>query len=305
MEDPLFRKFSKYEKPILSPETKSKRFDSKAIYNPTVMLENGTVKMLYRAEALEDKYTGRIGLAYSKDGINFTKAERPVMCPENDYEIKGCEDPRLAKFGDTYYLTYVGNSSGLHGVCLATSKDLVNWDKRGKVLVPREGVWDSRQIKAGVIVPKKINGEYLMYFLGEQRPWETNIGLAYSEDLLSWEEHREPVLLPRKGHFDSQGVEPGATPVVIKEGILLIYNGWDSELVHKTGSVLFSKKDPTKVIRRVEEPILEPTKEWEKQGNVPNVVFSEGLIRFRDSWYLYYGATDKHIGLAISKEKGK
>ena len=79
--------------------------------------------------------------------------------------------------------------------------------------------------------------------------------------------------------FDSQVVEPGPAPVIIPQGIFLIYNGADDKLVYRTGWVLFDKKDPTKVLARAELPVFGPEKEWEKVGQVPNVVFVEGAVR--------------------------
>lgn len=66
----------------------------------------------------------------------------------------------------------------------------------------------------------------VMYFMGEERPWKTAIGIAYSEDPFHWYEPQdEPVVASRKGYSDYQGVEPGPNPIVVKEGILFIYNG--------------------------------------------------------------------------------
>lgn len=296
--------FVKYEhNPILMPQGNG--FEAGAVYNPTVIMKHDTIFMLYRAQDEVSECSGRIGLAYSLDGINFIRYSQPVIYPEHDYEIYGCEDPRIVKFEDTFYLTYHGknNEYGQSHICLATSKDLMHWKKHGPVLSTQQGRWDSGQIKAGAIVTEKINGKYVMYFLGEIKPWETAIGIAYSNDLLHWyETEDQPIMLPRENHFDSKGVEPGPPPIVTKDGILMFYNGWNEEKVHKTGKVLFSRKDPQKILNRTAKPILEPTEKWEKFGKVPNVVFSEGLINFNNVWYLYYGAADACICVAISKE---
>ena len=107
-----------------------------------------------------------------------------------------------------------------------------------------------------------------------------------------------PVLSSRPGTFDSQVVEPGPPPVLTSEGIFLIYNGADDKFVYSTGWVLFDKTDPTKVLARADHPIFWPQQEWEKVGQVPNVVFVEGLVRDGNHWLFYYGGADKHIGLA-------
>ena len=64
-----------------------------------------------------------------------------------------------------------------------------------------------------------------------------------------------------------------------------------------TGWVLFDKNDPTKVLARAEEPIFEPVHDWEKVGQVPNVVFVEGMARDGNRWLFYYGGADKYVGV--------
>src|SRR3989442_10412876 len=86
------------------------------------------------------------------------------------------------------------------------------------------------------------------------------------------------------------------------EGILLIYNGADDKSLYSTGWVLFDKKDPTRVLARAEQPIFAPEKEWEKVGQVPNVVFVEGLVRDGKRWLFYYGGADKDGGGATRPE---
>ncbi len=127
--------------PILVP---SKGFQSKAVFNPTVVKEEERFWMLYRAET-GDGLTGRIGIAQSTDGFHFTPHPGPVLGPDEDFDRGGCEDPRVAKLGDTYFLFYVGNSQKYHvsNICLATSKDLLQWRKHGPVLEARKGAWGS------------------------------------------------------------------------------------------------------------------------------------------------------------------
>ena len=125
------------------------------------------------------------------------------------------------------------------------------------------------------------------------------MGVAFSEDLLHWTEALDrPVAATRPGKFDSKVVEPGPPPVVTRDGILLIYNGADDGLVYRTGWLLLDKQNPAKVIARSERPVFAPELDWEKTGQVPNVVFVEGLVREAKRWLLYYGGADKYIGVA-------
>ena len=293
---------SKEANPILKPEGTG--FESKAVYNPTVIIDDSTIKMIYRAEGNETG-TGVLALAFSKDGKRFERYERnPVIRPEFDFEAFGCEDPRVVRINNIFYLTYVGNDHGKTpgDICLASSEDFIKWEKHGEIIQPSHN-WNSGKIKAGVIVPEKINGKYVMYYLGEKKAWETSIGIAFSDDLIRWEELVDkPVIVPRKENFDSQGIEPGATPIILESGILLIYNGWDEKHVHKTGWVLFSKDDPTKVIERCKKSIIEPELDFERNGFAKNVTFAEGISFFKGLWYLYYGAADKYIGVVTIKD---
>lgn len=287
------------DNPILMPNSD---FDSKAAFNPAVIKEGENYFMLYRAQGKDDGFTGKIGLAKSKNGFNFVKHSEPVIVPDREFDSFGCEDPRIVKIGDTYYLTYVGNPGryGVGNICLATSKDLIHWKKHGSVLKP-ESRWDKGQVKAGAILPHRINGKYIMYFMGESEPWKTAIGVAFSEDLFHWRELLDyPVVSPRKGYFDERGVEPGPPPFITQEGIWLIYCGWGNDCVYKVGAVLFSLQDPCKVIERSNEPILILSKNWGSFfGDISNHCVAEGLLREDNRWLLYYGAADRACCLAL------
>jgi predicted GH43/DUF377 family glycosyl hydrolase len=282
--------------PIVSP--KGDGWESAGTFNPAVIVHNGKFVMLYRAQ---DKLgTSRLGYAESKDGIHFTRASQPVLSPEADYEKDGgVEDPRLVKFGDTYYLTYTGYNKKDAQLCLATSKDLIHWQRLGVILPAYKGNWNIGWTKSGAIVPEKVDGKYWMYFLGTGADKTDQMGLAYSIDLIHWTEATNLPVLPRRaGDFDSRVVEPGPSPIVTKDGIVLVYNGADDKLVYRTGIAIFARNDPRKLIWRSEQPVFFPEKSCEKIGQVPNVVFVEGMARRRNRYLFYYGAADKYVGVA-------
>jgi len=81
------------------------------------------------------------------------------------------------------------------------------------------------------------------------------------------------------------------------KGILLIYNGADNRLAYRTGWALFDRTDPSRVIARADNPVFGPEETWEKAGQVPNVVFVEGLLQRPDAWLFYYGGADKYVGV--------
>jgi predicted GH43/DUF377 family glycosyl hydrolase len=294
------------DQPILHPQGDG--FESAGTFNPAVVKFHGKFVMLYRAQ--DTKGTSSLGYATSTDGVHFTRRATPVLTGEMPYEKGGgVEDPRLQKFGDTFYLTYTGynNVDGdapdhkVAQLCLATSKDLIHWDRKGVILPANKGTWNIGWTKSGAIVPEKIHGKYWMYYLGDARDIKTQMGVASSPDLLHWKDELEhPVVSSRPSMFDAHVVEPGPPPLMLPGGIFLTYNGADDRDLYSTGWVEFDKDDPTKVIARSDQPVFRPEMDWEKVGQVPNVVFVEGRVRDGARWLFYYGGADKYIGVAAA-----
>jgi predicted GH43/DUF377 family glycosyl hydrolase len=284
------------ETPVISPQGEG--WESAGTFNPSVVLRDGKIVMLYRAQ--DKKGTSRLGYAESLDGIHFTRRSEPVFSPEEDYEKDGgVEDPRLVQFGDTYYLTYTGYNKKDAQLCLATSKDLIHWARKGVILPAYKGRWNVGWTKSGAIVPEKIDGKYWMYFLGTGVDKNDQVGLATSTDLLHWTEASDAPVLPVRAHkFDARVAEPGPAPIMTPKGIVLIYNGADDNLVYRTGLAMFDRKHPGVLISRTDDPVFAPEKEWEKVGQVPNVVFVEGMLRQEKRYVFYYGGADRTIGVA-------
>ena len=278
--------------PILLPQ--GDIWEAKDVFNPTAWTDGQTITLLYRAEDTTGigiwNGTSRIGLATSTDGVHFTREPEPVFVPTEDYELPGgVEDPRVVRINDMFYLTYTAYDGKNARLALATSPDLRNWQKHG-VLFP-ELDWS----KSGAILTTPVAGAYWMYF------GDTDIWAARSEDLIHWTRIEEPVLRSRPGLFDSRLVEPGPQPLMTDAGILLLYNGADDDLVYRSGQALFAPTDPTRLLARSDTPFLEPDARLEKEGQIANVVFIEGLVRFKDVWYLYFGMGDSGIGVATCR----
>ncbi len=318
--------------PILTP-TDSQTFqcpisdkevlwEGRNVLNPSAIVKDGKVYMIYRAQ--DSAMTSRLGLAISEDGLHFKKQPKPIFYPANDSMKKyewdgGVEDPRIVESEDgTYILTYTSYDGKTARLCLASSKDLINWTKHGLVL--GKGKYKDTWSKAGAIVSKlvgnriiatKINGKYWMYF------GDTNLFMAYSEDLIHWEvaENNEnqrmiAVLHPRKGYFDSRLVEPGPYALMRDQGILLIYNGSNADSFNDTtlpkftyaaSQALFDKEEPYKLLDRMDTYFIHPDKDYEKVGEVNEVCFVEGLVYFKNKWFLYYGTADSKIAVAVKE----
>src|SRR6267378_3513937 len=183
------------EQAILSPQGTT--WESAGTFNPAVVFHNRKFVMLYRAQ--DASGTSRLGYAESADGLRFTRRPEPVLSPETDYEKDGgVEDPRLQKFGDAYYLTYTGYNRKDAQLCLATSRDLIHWERKGVILPAYEGNWNKGWTKSGAIAPEKISGKYWMYWLGTAADKTDQMGLSYSTDLIHWTEATETPVLPRR-----------------------------------------------------------------------------------------------------------
>jgi predicted GH43/DUF377 family glycosyl hydrolase len=252
--------------PILMPDTSSfydpvwkKRiaWEKKDVFNPAIVVKDGKVMMLYRAQDTVGLPggTSRIGLAESTDGIHFTRSREPVLFPDNDafnkYEWQGgCEDPRIVEDEQgTYYMTYTAYDGKVARLLVASSKDLHHWTKHGPVFTSAlGGKYLNKWSKSGSIVSTyvngkiiatKINGKYWMYF------GDVFIYVAVSDDLIHWtpvemqagEKPYVPlknealnmpdlkiVVATRNKKFDSDLVESGPPAMITEAGILLIYN---------------------------------------------------------------------------------
>jgi len=285
------------ELPILKPDLP---WASSGLFNPTAIQRGGRTVLLFRAS--DDKQTSRIGYAESRDGVHFTTRPHPVMEPETPYEAEGgVEDPRLVRIHGVYYLTYTGYNKHDAQLCLATSRDLIHWARKGVILPAYQGSWNTGWTKSGAILPQKIKGKWWMYYLGTRKDPDGEsrdyMGLAQSADLIHWfDASSQPVLERRPGAFDARVMEPGPAPRLTKAGILLLYNGADEHLVYGPAWALFDANDPKRLLARADAPFLLPTLEWERVGNVPNVIFLEGAVWRRNQWIGYYGAADKYVG---------
>ncbi|MEM2251256.1 MAG: LamG-like jellyroll fold domain-containing protein [Candidatus Hadarchaeales archaeon] len=282
----------KENSPVFGPSGSG--FDGYAAYNPAVAYHNGVFYMFYRAQASHGG-PSVIGMATSTDGINWQRRPNPAIAPTEWYELGGgCEDPRIVKIGETFWMTYTAYDGTTARLALARSANLENWEKVG--LAFRDtSLWT----KSGAIVPVKINGKYWMYL--EAGAGGGDLYYAFSENLTDWT-LGGVVMRRRGGYFDALTIEPGPAPFVLQNGIFLLYNSLDAPLgsggMMRVGWVIFSLKDPTKIVARCEEPFMRPEFSWERTGQVVDCVFAEGLVRVDNIWYLYYGAADMYVGLA-------
>jgi len=287
--------------PILTPVGTG--FEARGVFNPAVVRDGSRFVMLYRAQ--DARGTSSIGLATSRDGIRFERDPKPALAPDAPYEAGGgVEDPRLVNIENRWYLTYTAYDGKDAQLALAVSSDLRTWERRGVIMPANRGRWNVHWTKSGAILGTRVNGRYWMYYMADAAAGSDQTGIAWSTDLTTWTEALDGPVLPRRpGRFDSRVVEPGPPPILTDEGILLIYNGADDQLIYRTGWALFDKRDPTKLIARSDSPGFEPETTWERRGQVPNVVFVEGLVRMGARWLFYYGGADTVVGVAEARTR--
>lgn len=227
-------------------------------------------------------------LLFSDDGTTFYELEGyPSIFGEGKYESYGIEDCRVAKINDIYHLTYTMVSANGVGVGLRTTKDWKKFEKKGMIFSPHN--------KDCAIFEEKINGKY--YAL--HRPSSPELGgnymwLAESPDGIHWGNHK-CVAKTREGKFDSKRLGAGAAPIKTEKGWLEIYHGATAENRYCLGAMLLDLDDPSKVIARSDEPIMEPIADYEQTGFFGNVVFTNGHIVKDDTIQIYYGASDEFV----------
>jgi len=286
-------KLRRYEgNPILKPKPEN-AWESKNVFNPAVVYDNALIHLLYRAMGRDD--ISRFGYAVSIDGFNFFRFDKPVFTPKLILEPRGCEDPRVVKLGNSYYMTYTAYSVSGMRVCLATTDNFIHWERY-------EMAWAERNDKNAVLFPEKIDGKYIIL----HRPMHKEpmgIWISYTDNFADWYGQREVMAPSEGGNWDSAKIGAGAPPIKTEKGWLLIYHGVDEDMVYRLGAAMLSLDDPSKVIYRHPEPILEPERDYEIRGEVPNVVFTCGACEVGDKYYVYYGGADRVICVAtVDKE---
>lgn len=288
--------------PILMPTPH--KWENKAVFNCGATIHNGRVALLYRAQG--DDMISRFGLAFSDDGYHI--AERlpdPVFDADHDteYETLGVEDPRISIIGDTYYVVYTSASlypsvagKGVEQreagevpwrvrVSIAHTNDFRTFTRHGVVISHIDS-------KDGVLFPGKFRNQMLL--LHRVIP---DVRLAIGEHVTGFVE-RGPLLGASGEGWDSDRVGAGAPPIKTEHGWVLIYHGVDGKGHYSIGLALIDPHDPLHVIARSKKPILSPKEDYEKSGQVDNVVFSCGAVRVKDELLVYYGAADSTIAVA-------
>ena len=187
-------------------------------------------------------------------------------------------------------MMYTGLNDKNFRICLASSKNLIDWQRHGVVL--------DETNKDASLFPEKLNGRYVMLHRREPDIW-----IAYSDDLITWYGHQKIMRPVLDSKWENYKIGIAGPPIKTDEGWLLIYHGVSKEKIYSLGIALLDISNPLKVIARQAEPILEPELDWEINGCVPNVVFSCGQVEMNDKIFVYYSGADTVIGVAELNKK--
>jgi predicted GH43/DUF377 family glycosyl hydrolase len=231
-----------------------------------------------------------IRVARSTNAVDFQVDDTPFIVPDNRYELFGCEDPRVSCIDGVFYINYSAISD--LGICtaLARTRDFSTVEKLGLIFAP-----DNRDV---CLFPEKIGGHYWAL----HRPAPAHFGspgiwIGTSPDLLHWGNHKS-LLDTSGGGWDQRKVGGGAPMLKTDKGWLQIYHGVDQAQRYCLGALLLDLDDPTRIIARLADPLMEPVADYERHGFFGNVVFTCGATIRDGILHIYYGAADEVMALA-------
>ncbi len=311
-------------------------FENMGVLNPAIMQEGNTVHVFYRAVATGNYST--IGYARLEGPLKVVEQyDKPIIFPQSENESHGVEDPRIVKIDELYYLSYTAYD-GVNALgALATSSDLIHWEKKG-IIVPqmtydefnlltdqknvlnnkydrfnnqnhlRTGsgkevlLWDKNLI----FFPRKINGKFT--FLHRIKPdIQILVSIESVTDITEdfWRKYflnfEDNIVLSSKYDHEVSYTGGGCPPIETSDGWLIIYHGVRDSIngyVYSACAALLNLENPNVEIARLPYPLFEPTRVWEVNGEVNNVCFPTGTSLFGDDLYIYYGAADERIAYA-------
>jgi len=306
--------------PLIAPEGGG-AWEAVGTFNPAVLQDDDKIHIMYRA--LDHGGMSRVGYASSSDGVNIDERHpEPAYWPRAAFEAGdgeivydswsdefasgggwgGVEDPKLTAIDGKIYITYVAHPGyGPPRLAMSTIDQddfrAHRWDKWSEPrLISEPGVVN----KSGIILPEKIDGKYVIF----HRVFP-DILIHYTDDLESlgryeWLSSHDSIAT-RPEAWDSRKLSIGATPIRIDEGWLVIYHAVDDkdDGKYKIGAMILDIKDPSKVIARTNQPILEPEMPYENEWKY-GIAYPSGAAIIGDDLHVYYGGGDRHVCVATT-----
>ncbi len=295
--------FKRYEgNPILTAH--SWPYTAHTVFNPAATIFNNKTLLLVRVE--DKRGFSHLTMASSEDGItNWEIDSIPTLQPDPENypeEIWGIEDPRITYLEETgdWAITYTAYSQGGPLVSLALTRDFKNFDKLGPIMPPED--------KDAALFPRKFRGRWAL--LHRPMPAYQSIGahiwLSYSPDLRYWGDHQILFKARRGGWWDANKIGLSPQPMETTEGWLVLYHGVRQTaggVIYRLGIALLDLENPGRVLHRGDEWIFGPHEEYEREGDVDDVVFPCGWVHDpeTDQVRLYYGGADSVIAVATTQ----
>jgi beta-1,4-mannooligosaccharide/beta-1,4-mannosyl-N-acetylglucosamine phosphorylase len=280
------------QNPIIEPADVPTSCSS--VFNTGATIYQDKVLLLLRVEDMARDNAFHI--ATSTDGVNFEIAATPVDYPLRDTEKRFLDnrfDMRITHLEGTYYVTHASWLGGL-GSCigLARTTDFRSFEAVGELSVPSN--------RNAALFPEKIGGRYARLERPQDVDGSGRIWVSYSPDLLYWGQSR-PVGLPiRPWSRGKAGI--GAIPIKTEKGWLCVYHATAKNCAGENyylGVMLLDLENPEKVIATPKQFILQPEMPYEFNGQVGNVVFTNGAVVMPDGTLnIYYGGADTRVCLA-------
>lgn len=313
------------ENPVLAPDP-AHWWESAAVFNPGAIVDNGRVHIFYRAMGGDG--VSRVGYASSPDGVHFDErlpypvyaspmsmmaSSRAAMAARGQalsYDTinygsgggwGGAEDPKVSKIGDRLYMTYINNNGWEDLRVVITSLSLEDfrakrWNWSEPQYMSRRKERDGINNKSGVILEERVGDKHVIF----HRIWP-NISIDF-RDALEFGEGKyleEHAIIPaREACWDSHKISMASPPIKTSEGWLAIFHAADKrDWRYKIGAMILDINDPSKVLYRSADPILEPEEKYENDWK-PGIVYPSGAVVLNGTLFVYYGGGDKYVAVA-------
>jgi predicted GH43/DUF377 family glycosyl hydrolase len=277
-------------------------YRANTVFNPgATLLPDGTTLLLCRVEDMRGH--SHLTVARSKDGISDWEIDsEPTLMPDIENfpeEFWGIEDPRITYVPELekYAILYTSYSRGGPGVSMALTSDFRTFERLGVVMSPED--------KDAALLPRRINGEWALIhrpvgFMG------AHMWISFSSDLKHWGEHKLMLEARRGAWWNANKIGLCNPPIETSRGWLVIYHGVRQTAagsLYRLGLALFDLNSPETCLIRGDEWIFGAEKDYERVGDVGNVVFPCGhtVGLDGDTLRIYYGAADHCIALATTR----
>jgi predicted GH43/DUF377 family glycosyl hydrolase len=305
MEDPRRRLFVRHPKnPILTAYDWP--YFVNTVFNcGATRLPSGETLLLCRAEDCAGR--SHLCAARSRDGVtDWTIDPQPTFYPDVDHhpeERWGVEDPRITWVPELeqYVIAYTCYSPMGPGVSLALTKDFQTFRRLGTAMPPED--------KDAALLPRRFGGRWALIHRPVPAIGQGHIWISFSPDLKHWGDHTVVLRAKRGPWWDSNKIGLAPPPVETEEGWLLLYHGvrqTAAGCLYRLGLALMDLENPTRCLLRGERWVLGPEADYERTGDVGDVVFPCGYTigDDGDALHLYYGAADTSIALATASIRG-